>query len=63
MFGNDICCIKINVKIFVIVSSRKMNIAVLEMAETGELFKLEQKWWVNKGECGATDSGVSTNTS
>ena len=28
-----------------------MNLALLELAETGELAKLEKKWWYDKGEC------------
>ena len=39
--------------------SRKLNIAVLEMSEYGELWKLEQKWWLSKGECGTPEKGVS----
>jgi hypothetical protein len=31
-----------------------INIAVLELAEIGELYKLEQKWWYDKGKCGDT---------
>ncbi|ESO90628.1 hypothetical protein LOTGIDRAFT_123068, partial [Lottia gigantea] len=30
----------------------RINIAVLELREVGELHKLEQKWWYDKGECG-----------
>ncbi|XP_070196715.1 glutamate receptor 2-like [Littorina saxatilis] len=29
-----------------------INIAVLELREVGELHKMEQKWWYDKGECG-----------
>ncbi|WAR00595.1 GRIA2-like protein, partial [Mya arenaria] len=34
-----------------------VNIAVLEMAERGDLLKLEQRWWYNKGECGNAEGG------
>ena len=33
---------------------QNINIAVLELAEIGELYKLEQKWWYDKGKCGDT---------
>ncbi len=29
-----------------------MTLAVLELRENGELQKLENKWWIDKGECG-----------
>nr|KAG5705412.1 hypothetical protein BaRGS_004539 [Batillaria attramentaria] len=31
---------------------QKINIAVLELGEIGELYKLQQKWWYDKGKCG-----------
>ncbi|KAL5011753.1 hypothetical protein ScPMuIL_010304 [Solemya velum] len=34
----------------------RLNLAVLELREIGELIKLEQRWWYDKGECGALDS-------
>ncbi|XP_041360322.1 glutamate receptor 3-like isoform X2 [Gigantopelta aegis] len=35
----------------------QINIAVLELREIGELHKLQQKWWIDKGKCGDQDSG------
>ncbi|XP_033743401.1 glutamate receptor 2-like isoform X2 [Pecten maximus] len=35
---------------------KKLNLVVLRLREEGELHKLEQKWWYDKGECGAIDS-------
>ncbi|XP_076468083.1 glutamate receptor 2-like [Babylonia areolata] len=37
-----------------------INIAVLELAEIGELYKLEQKWWYDKGKCGDTTASKDT---
>ncbi|KAL3879296.1 hypothetical protein ACJMK2_031597 [Sinanodonta woodiana] len=34
-----------------------LNIAILEMREYGDLLKLEQKWWISKGQCPSGDSG------
>ncbi|XP_069128789.1 glutamate receptor 2-like isoform X2 [Argopecten irradians] len=34
---------------------KKLNLVVLRLREEGELHKLEQKWWYDKGECGAVD--------
>ncbi|XP_041357415.1 glutamate receptor 2-like [Gigantopelta aegis] len=33
-----------------------INIAVLELREIGELHRLKQKWWYDKGQCGAENS-------
>ncbi|XP_021379137.1 glutamate receptor 2-like isoform X2 [Mizuhopecten yessoensis] len=35
---------------------KKLNLVVLRLREEGELHKLEQKWWYDKGECGAINS-------
>ncbi|ESP00055.1 hypothetical protein LOTGIDRAFT_112937, partial [Lottia gigantea] len=40
-----------------------INIAVLELREVGELHKLEQKWWYDKGECGNADGGKDASQS
>ncbi|XP_075429518.1 glutamate receptor 3 isoform X1 [Ascaphus truei] len=34
-----------------------VNLAVLKLSEQGILDKLKNKWWYDKGECGAKDSG------
>ena len=34
-----------------------VNLAVLKLSEQGVLDKLKNKWWYDKGECGAKDSG------
>ncbi|KAK3586165.1 hypothetical protein CHS0354_029357 [Potamilus streckersoni] len=34
-----------------------LNIAILELREYGDLFKLEHKWWISKGQCPSGDSG------
>ncbi|MGH0167935.1 UNVERIFIED_CONTAM: hypothetical protein FKN15_053743 [Acipenser sinensis] len=34
-----------------------VNLAVLKLSEQGTLDKLKNKWWYDKGECGAKDSG------
>ena len=34
-----------------------VNLAVLKLSEAGVLDKLKNKWWYDKGECGAKDSG------
>ncbi|KAK3594280.1 hypothetical protein CHS0354_035179, partial [Potamilus streckersoni] len=34
-----------------------LNIAILELREYGDLLKLEQKWWISKGQCHSGDSG------
>ncbi|KAL5011711.1 hypothetical protein ScPMuIL_010262 [Solemya velum] len=34
----------------------RLNLAVLQLREIGELIKLEQRWWYDKGECGTLDS-------
>lgn len=39
-----------------------INIGVLELNEIGDLLKLYQKWWYDKGQC-AADSGKETTTS
>ncbi|CAG5128437.1 unnamed protein product, partial [Candidula unifasciata] len=39
-----------------------INIAVLELNEVGDLLRLYQKWWYEKGQC-AADSGKETTTS
>ncbi|NP_001191540.1 glutamate receptor subunit protein GluR2 precursor [Aplysia californica] len=39
-----------------------INIAVLELNEIGELLKLHQKWWYDKGQC-AAESGKESKTS
>ena len=31
-----------------------LNLAVLEMMETGEMDALERKWWIGKGQCQET---------
>ncbi|KAK6173038.1 hypothetical protein SNE40_016574 [Patella caerulea] len=40
-----------------------INIAVLELREVGELHKLEQKWWYDKGECGNADGSKDASQS
>lgn len=47
------------IKVLFCVYSHPINIAVLLMRERGDLLKLEQKWWVSKGECAGVDGGVS----
>jgi len=29
----------------------EIGLAVLQLVETGELAKLQKKWWIDKGEC------------
>ncbi|XP_053439454.1 glutamate receptor 2 isoform X2 [Nycticebus coucang] len=40
-----------------------VNLAVLKLSEQGVLDKLKNKWWYDKGECGAKDSGSKEKTS
>uniref|UniRef100_A0A452VHG8 Glutamate receptor n=1 Tax=Ursus maritimus TaxID=29073 RepID=A0A452VHG8_URSMA len=40
-----------------------VNLAVLKLSEQGILDKLKNKWWYDKGECGAKDSGSKDKTS
>ncbi|RXM34087.1 Glutamate receptor 3 [Acipenser ruthenus] len=40
-----------------------VNLAVLKLSEQGTLDKLKNKWWYDKGECGAKDSGSKEKTS
>ncbi|NXM04763.1 GRIA3 protein, partial [Tyrannus savana] len=40
-----------------------VNLAVLKLSEAGVLDKLKNKWWYDKGECGAKDSGSKDKTS
>ncbi|KTF87431.1 hypothetical protein cypCar_00019903, partial [Cyprinus carpio] len=40
-----------------------VNLAVLKLSEQGILDKLKNKWWYDKGECGAKDSGSKEKTS
>ena len=40
-----------------------VNLAVLNLSEAGVLDKLKNKWWYDKGECGAKDSGSKEKTS
>uniref|UniRef100_A0AAY4DF51 Glutamate receptor n=1 Tax=Denticeps clupeoides TaxID=299321 RepID=A0AAY4DF51_9TELE len=40
-----------------------VNLAVLKLSEQGILAKLKNKWWYDKGECGAKDSGSKDKTS
>ncbi|NXO13114.1 GRIA2 protein, partial [Oriolus oriolus] len=40
-----------------------VNLAVLKLSEAGVLDKLKNKWWYDKGECGAKDSGSKEKTS
>ncbi|CAG5114538.1 unnamed protein product, partial [Candidula unifasciata] len=37
-----------------------INIAVLTMKEKGELIKLKQKWWFDKGQCGDQSASKET---
>ena len=41
----------------------KITLAVLELKEAGKLQKLENKWWLDKGQCGneTTSTKVSSN--
>lgn len=48
-----------NTRIFVCIDilkrlycSRKLNLALLEIIEKGELINLKQRWWYDKGQCG-----------
>ena len=34
--------------------TEKINLAILELREAGELRKLKKKWWYDLGECGKT---------
>ncbi|XP_026907749.1 glutamate receptor 4 isoform X5 [Panthera pardus] len=40
-----------------------VNLAVLKLSEAGVLDKLKNRWWYDKGECGAKDSGSKDKTS
>lgn len=37
---------------------KDLNLVVLDLREQGELHKLLQRWWYDKGECGTSDSSV-----
>lgn len=41
---------------FFFLCRNSINIAVLELNEIGDLLKLQQKWWYDKGQC-APDTG------
>ena len=36
----------------------RLNLAVLQMKENGDLARLENKWWYDRSECRTTDSKV-----
>lgn len=36
--------------------SEPLNLALLELRETGELINLKQRWWYDKGQCGQASS-------
>ncbi|XP_060589506.1 glutamate receptor 4-like [Ruditapes philippinarum] len=38
----------------------QLNLAVLKLRETGQLMKLEQKWWYSKGMCGTNKQDATT---
>ncbi|XP_076118195.1 glutamate receptor 3-like isoform X1 [Mytilus galloprovincialis] len=38
--------------------SRKLNLALLEIIEKGELINLKQRWWYDKGQCGQSTASV-----
>ena len=41
---------------FCLLCRHAINIGILELREVGMLHKLEQRWWYDKGECGADGS-------
>ncbi|XP_032832051.1 glutamate receptor 4-like isoform X1 [Petromyzon marinus] len=41
----------------------RVNLAVLKLSELGTLDKLKNKWWYDKGECGAKDAQSKDKTS
>ncbi|XP_053400378.1 glutamate receptor 2-like isoform X2 [Mercenaria mercenaria] len=40
--------------------NNQLNLAVLKLLETGQLMKLEQKWWYSKGMCGTNKKDATT---
>ena len=40
--------------------SEPIGLIVLELLESGELQKLDKRWWFDKGECVPEDSKVGT---
>ena len=38
-----------------------INLAVLQLRESGDLQKLQKKWWFDKGECNAEAEGKVIN--
>jgi len=39
----------------------RITLAVLELLESGDLAKLETKWWLDKGQCGKEGSPKKVN--
>lgn len=37
--------------LWVVVCSKRVGLAVLDLRESGVLASLEKKWWQDKGEC------------
>jgi hypothetical protein len=40
---------------------KNLTLIILKLNQEGELYKLEQRWWYDKGECGAAESKVLPN--
>lgn len=40
------------------VGRKRLNLEVLRLRELGELLRLETRWWVEKGRCGAATAQV-----
>lgn len=43
---------------FFFVGRKRLNLEVLRLRELGELLRLETRWWVEKGRCGAATAQV-----
>ena len=52
--------LELRVNVLSCVGREDINIAVLRLNELGELLKLKQKWWYDKGQCAAESSKVGS---